>query len=73
MFGQVECREDDCGLIIVRAQLKLHRREKHGVYEEGKSEKREEEEGVSDNDDDNDSDNVVRLALSTIHPLVQVV
>lgn len=56
MFGQVECGEGDCDLIVVRADLKLHLQEKHNIYEKegaGKQEKGPKRE-------DNDSTKLVR-------------
>jgi hypothetical protein len=30
VYGQVECSEPECGVIVTRSQLEEHRREKHG-------------------------------------------
>lgn len=41
MYSQVGCDEAECGMIVARGQLNAHRKEKHGLHEEGESDKNE--------------------------------
>lgn len=69
MFGQVECGEGDCDLIVVRADLKLHLQEKHNIYEKEGTGKQEN----GPKREDNDSTKLVRrfvLLSSRVEPFI---